>query len=84
MDQLVNRSSIDSSVRRLIADIINLPVENITPTSSPNNLNTWDSIAHLDVIIGLEQEFRVRLSARDIDQMIDVQHIVELLENKVR
>jgi acyl carrier protein len=84
VDQLVNRSSIDSSVRRLIADIINLPVENITPTSSPNNLNTWDSIAHLDVIIGLEQEFRVRLSARDIDQMIDVQHIVELLENKVR
>jgi acyl carrier protein len=72
-----------ASVRRLIADIINLPVEDISLTSSPANLDTWDSLAHLDVIIGLEQEFGVHFSARETERLIDVNAIVEVLTGKL-
>jgi len=79
---MTNHESIQSSVRRLIAGIVNSPLEQITGESSPSNPETWDSLAHLDVIVGLEQEFRVRFTTREIEGMTDVKAIVDLIGRK--
>ncbi len=45
--------------------------ERITETTSQNNLEVWDSVTHINLILALEQEFDVRFSDRQIPQLLD-------------
>ena len=66
-----------------MADVFEVPLERITPESSPDNLETWDSIHHLNMVLALEQEFGVQFSPEEIEQLLSVELIVALLAEKM-
>jgi acyl carrier protein len=70
-------------VRAIAADVLEVPASKITPTASPESLDTWDSVHHLNLVLALEQEFGLQFEPVEIDQMKDIQHIVDILGNKV-
>jgi acyl carrier protein len=70
-------------VRTIAADVLEVPVAKITPVTSPENLDTWDSVNHLNLVLALEQEFSLQFEPEEIDQMKDIQHILDILGSKV-
>lgn len=52
---------------QIFADTFGLPLEAIPPDASMENIAEWDSVAHINLVMSLEQEFGVRFSA---DEMI--------------
>jgi acyl carrier protein len=70
-------------VRSIAADVLEVPATKITPATSPENLDTWDSVHHLNLVLALEQEFNLQFEPEEIDQMKDVQHILDILGSKV-
>jgi acyl carrier protein len=70
-------------VRRMLADVFNLPVESITPASSPDSIEAWDSLHHLDLVLALEQEFGTQFTPEEIEQLLSVELIAALLAEKV-
>jgi acyl carrier protein len=70
-------------VLRIAADVLEVPAANISLQSSPESLDTWDSVHHLNLVLALEQEFNVQFEPEEIDQMKDIQHIVDILGSKV-
>ena len=62
-------------VRAVVANIFNLPVDEITPDSSPETIDAWDSMGALTLTLELEQEFNVSLSPEQSEQMKDVKAI---------
>jgi len=70
-------------VRTIAADVLEVPVAKITPVTSPENLDTWDSVHHLNLVLALEQEFSLQFEPEEIDQMKDIQHILDILGSKV-
>ena len=75
-DQLLDR------IRGIAADVLEVPVVKINASSSPENIDTWDSVHHLNLVLALEQEFDLQFEPEEIDQMKDVQHILEILAKK--
>ncbi len=69
-------------VQRTVAEIFSQPIEAIAPESSPDTIEGWDSVGHLNLVLALEQEFRVQFSPDDIERMLGVQQIVEVLERQ--
>jgi len=69
---------------RIISNIMNVPIELINEESSPDNVENWDSLKHLNLILAIEQEFEVILSDEEIIEMMNVQLILEILRNKQR
>jgi acyl carrier protein len=67
-------------VREIVANIFNLPVEQITPASSPATIEAWDSMAALSLTLELEQEFDVSILPEQAEQMKDVGAIAKGLE----
>lgn len=43
----------------------------------------WDSLAHIDLIMDIEEEFGVRFTVDDIADLKNVGEMVQLLERKV-
>ncbi|MFN0088637.1 MAG: acyl carrier protein [Blastocatellia bacterium] len=69
-------------VQQIIADLFNLPLEKITPGSSPDTIESWDSLQHLNLVLALEQEFGLQFAPEEIEQMLSVELIVDLLAEK--
>jgi acyl carrier protein len=69
--------------RAIVADIFEVPLERVLPESSPDTIETWDSIHHLNLVLALEQEFGIQFSPEEIEQLLSVELIVALLAEKI-
>jgi acyl carrier protein len=67
----------------ITADIFGVPAEQVGPQSSPDTIETWDSINHLNLVLALEQEFGIQFTPEEIEQLLSVELIVALLAEKV-
>lgn len=69
-------------LRQLVAKALNIPVENVQESSSMENTDAWDSLAHMDVILSIEQHFAVNLEGDEIADMQSVAAIINILKTK--
>jgi acyl carrier protein len=67
-------------VRGLVADTFNVPLESVTEHSRQGELEAWDSLGHLNLVLGIEQEFGIPVSPEDGEAMTSVGAIVSLLK----
>jgi acyl carrier protein len=70
-------------LQQIVADIFQVPVEQVGPQSSPDNIETWDSLQHLNLVLALEQEFGVEFTPEEIEQLLSVELVACLLEEKL-
>jgi acyl carrier protein len=78
----MNLSVLDR-LQRILADIFHIPVEQITLMSSPETIENWDSLNHLNLVLAIEQEFSVQIMPEEIEQLLSVEHIMALLDEKL-
>ena len=76
-------TSVGSRVQRILADLLSLPQEEISADSSPDTVETWDSLQHLNFVLAVEQEFGVRFRPEEIEQLTSVKVMVEMLDTKL-
>jgi acyl carrier protein len=70
-------------LRRLMADVFEMPESEIRPNSSPDNVPSWDSLHHLNLVLALEQEFGVEFTPEEIEQLLSAELVAALLEQKL-
>lgn len=68
----------------LAADLFNLPAGALKGDSGPANTPGWDSLAHINFVIGLETLFKVRLSPSDVVHMETMDATVQLIKRLTR
>jgi acyl carrier protein len=71
-------------VRRIVADVFEVPLDQVRPDSSPDTISTWDSLRHLNMVLALEQEFGVDFRPEEIEQLLSVELVAALLEEKIK
>lgn len=71
-------------IRAMASDIFGVPPERITVASSPQTLENWDSIQHLNLVLAIEEKFGLQLSPEEIEQMKTVGETAKLVESKLQ
>jgi acyl carrier protein len=56
----------------------------IGPDTSQRNLRTWDSLAHIRLVSGIENEFNVEFNLKEIEQTTSVRQFVQLIQERSR
>ena len=69
-------------VRQIVADIFGVPIDSVTADSSPESIENWDSMAHLNLVLSLEQAFGVNFPPDEIAELISVSAIVERVQGQ--
>lgn len=67
---------------QLIAAALKLPPAAIEPETSMKNTPAWDSLAHMELIIGIEERYQVLLDADEIADMTSVARIIGQLAKR--
>ena len=65
-------ASVFDQVRNVASDIFGIPADKITAESSPETIENWDSIQHLNLVLAVEEKFGVQLDPEDIEQMKNI------------
>lgn len=67
-------------VRSIASDIFGIPADKVTAESSPETIENWDSIQHLNLVLAIEEKFGVQLEPEDIEQMKNIAAVAALVE----
>jgi acyl carrier protein len=68
--------------KRILADVMSFSIDDITLETDSRNIEAWDSLNHLNLILALEQEFHVRFAPEEIQQMLNVEEIANKVMEK--
>jgi acyl carrier protein len=69
-------------VQTVFSDVFQIAREQVRPDSSPDTIPNWDSLQHLNLVLALEQEFQVQFTPEEIEQLLSVELVAALLEEK--
>lgn len=72
----------DLQIAQVIADVLGIPVAQVTPDRAPDNVEGWDSVQHLNLMLAIEQAVGVQLEPEDIEEMQSVGAILEIVRRK--
>lgn len=71
-------------VQAIASDIFGVPAGQITADSSPETIETWDSIQHLNLVLALEEKFAVQLAPEEIEEMKSIGAVAAIVEKKLQ
>ena len=72
----------ESRIKKGMGDLFNIGVESINNDSSPDNIENWDSLRHMSLIVALEEEFEVELNDEEIVNSMNYALILNILKSK--
>ena len=76
-------SSMENRIKDVMAAVFEIPVDEITDESSPDNIESWDSLKHMNLILALEEEFGIGFSDDEIVEMMNYALIKLIMSKKV-
>lgn len=69
-----------AELEREIAEILRCPPDSLSPDAGLNNHPSWDSIAHIDIMMLLSEKFDIDISDETIQTYAALGNILELAE----
>ena len=73
----------EEKLTKIMAQILSVSESQITPNSSPDNLPTWDSLQHMNLVLAIEQSFNISFDDEEIMQMLNYEIIIETIKEKI-
>ena len=65
-----------------IAHTLKVPASSIGPMTKSGDLAAWDSLGHVNLMMGLEQTFDIELDVDDFPRLNSVPAILEFLKSR--
>jgi acyl carrier protein len=65
----------ENRIKKVMSDVFNTDVDSINNESSPDNIENWDSLKHMNLIVALEEEFGIEFDDNDIENLLNFQLI---------
>ena len=69
-------------LRQLIARVLKVAPDSLSPDSGPHSITAWDSAGHLNLVLELEKEFGVQFDEDEVVDLIDLQAIEAALAKR--
>jgi acyl carrier protein len=76
--------AIFEKVRGIAADILEVKSGALSAESSPETVESWDSVHHLNLVLALEESFGLQFSPEEMDEMKTIGRIAAIVESNIR
>ena len=72
-----------NKLKQVVSDILEVDIDDINENSSPDNIEKWDSLSHIRLVMAIEVEFNVKLTPDDMMDMLSVKLIKMILAERL-
>ena len=67
---------------RVLSEVLRVPMEKAAKIDEFSDLENWDSLFHLNVVLGIETEFGVHFDVQEVMQITSINTTINLLNKK--
>jgi acyl carrier protein len=67
-------------IKQVMSLVFEVPLESIADDASSDNIENWDSLRHLNLILALEEEFGVSIPDEEVGNLVNYK-LIELIIN---
>ena len=72
-----------NDVRRIAADVFAVDAKSLSSGSSPEQVASWDSVQHLNLVLALEGNYGIQFEPEEMERMKSLGAIADLLKTKI-
>ncbi len=76
-------SDILEQLQSLFQDILDQPNLHVTRESNANNVEDWDSLAHINLVTAVERRFKIKFALGELQELKNVGDMVDLIQEKL-
>ena len=69
-----------STIIEIFQDILDVKKGTVSLMTTSSDIDEWDSVATVNIIVALEEEFRIKFKLEDIQTLETVQDFVDLVQ----
>ena len=73
----------NDEVKSIMAFVFRTKVENITEDLKQKDVNFWDSLRHLNLVVELEEKFGISFEPEEIAEMITFNKVIYFINQKL-
>ena len=73
-------NSVEDRLKNVMSSVFGIPNNDIQDDASPDTIDSWDSLKHMNLIVALEEEFETEFGDHDIIEMMNYKLIINVLK----
>ena len=73
----------EERVKQIMADVLDLDPHSINGDTAMDNVESWDSLTHINLCSSLEQDFQVSFTVTEMEAMLSYEDIIRVLVEKL-
>ena len=71
-------------IKEILADVLELSKEQIDETITMENVDTWDSLRHMEIMLAIEGKFGIQFEPDELVDMTTYSDIKTLVNDKIQ
>lgn len=79
----MKREKIYEQLNPIFQDVFDDDDITVEDSTSAKDVSGWDSMAHISLVLGVEQEFGIKFKTSEVAQLSNVGEFVDLVQTKL-
>ena len=67
-----------------MSSVLGISEDLINENSSPDTIDSWDSLKHMSLVVALEEEFKIEFTDENITELINMKLILFVVSGKLK
>jgi len=74
---------LEDKLKKIFSEVFEIKISEINDDSSADNVKKWDSLNHTNLILSLEDQFKISFTADEIIDMLNFKLIKIIVQEKI-
>ena len=73
----------ENKIKQIMADIFFIEISEIDENTSPQSIDAWDSLGHMNLVTALEEELEISFDNDEVIEMLNFKLIMLIVSEKI-
>lgn len=70
-------------LQEIFRDVLDQPNLVLTRSSSAKNVDDWDSLSHINLVMAIQQHYKIKFALGELQDLNDVGDLIDLIKAKL-
>jgi acyl carrier protein len=80
----MDSAAIIKDMQPIFRDVLDLPDLQLTRQSNASNVEGWDSLSHVNLVMGIEKRYKIKIALGELQDLKNVGEMADLIHRKLQ
>lgn len=73
----------EDRIKKVMASVFKMDPSQINEQTAPGNVEGWDSLVQMQLVVALEEEFGIRIDEEELAEMVNYRLVVAIISSYI-